>query len=385
MSISMSTADARRRLISWLALAQPSFSDGADGVRELLARLRHIQLDPLDAIGTNADLVALARVDGIARGDVYRHLGPDEGGLSVSFEHFAKVRCILPASFFPWYRDHMPRVPWWKNGREERLGPDVLAAVLAEVAERGPVSSKDLADQGRVRKLDWHGWKSTGRAATMALEVLWTRCEVVVSGKDAAGRRLYDVPSRAFPQVAAEPSTGWGDWALLHRVAAAGLLPLAMGPWWTTLRPERKDGTVQRLVESGALVEVTVQGASRGYLALPELLETSPSAPDDRLRILGPLDPLLWDRKLVAHAFDFEYVWEVYKPASKRRWGWYVCPLLHEGRLVGRIEARAKDDALTVQNLWWEPGGERPLALTRALERHAAACGVARVVRQDTN
>ena len=57
---------------------------------------------------------------------------------------------------------------------------------------------------------------------------------------------------------------------------------------------------------------------------------------DDRVRILGPLDPLLWDRNLVHHVFDFEYVWEVYKPAHQRRWGWYVCPLLQRDRLIGR-------------------------------------------------
>lgn len=95
------------------------------------------------------------------------------------------------------------------------------------------------------------------------------------------------------------------------------------------------------------------------------------------MRVLGPLDPLLWDRKLVRHAFGFDYVWEVYKPSSERRFGWYVCPLLHEGQLVGRIEARVTDGALVVERLWREEGRRIDEdALSLSLERHALACGV---------
>ena len=100
------------------------------------------------------------------------------------------------------------------------------------------------------------------------------------------------------------------------------------------------------------------------------------------MRILGPLDPMLWDRELVRCAFGFEYVWEVYKPEAQRRWGWYVCPLLHRGQLVGRLEGRVEGDVLTVSKLWREEG--RTLddaALDEALARHAAACGAKRVKR----
>jgi hypothetical protein len=100
------------------------------------------------------------------------------------------------------------------------------------------------------------------------------------------------------------------------------------------------------------------------------------------MRILGPLDPLLWDRGLVRLAFGFEYVWEVYKPASQRRWGWYVCPLLHRGQLVGRLEARVEEDVLRVDKLWREKGVKLDdAALDEALARHAKACGATRVRR----
>jgi uncharacterized protein YcaQ len=383
--------EARLRLLGWLGLAHDAericsptgpesaggmgVAPGQEAVRALLGRLRHIQLDPLDVIGTNADLVAMARLPGLARGDVYRHLGPDAAGQSGSFEHFAKVRCLLPPSFFPYYREHMPTVSWWKDGREERLGEGVLDAVLDEVRDRGPIAASALADHGRVEQLDWSGWKSTAKAATMALEVLWARCAVVVSGKDARGHRLYDVPERALPDWAHAAAGPWGRWAVGHRAAAAGLLPATMGPWWTTLRGQRTDGTVDRMVADGELVEVRVSGSGARYLCLAELLDRPAPGPDDRMRILGPLDPLIWDRKLVRHLFGFEYVWEVYKPSSQRRWGWYVVPLLHRGQLAGRLEARVRGETLQVSNLWWEPGAERGDALDQALEGHATACG----------
>jgi uncharacterized protein YcaQ len=143
------------------------------------------------------------------------------------------------------------------------------------------------------------------------------------------------------------------------------------------LREVRTSGVVEELLERGELVEVTIEGSTRRYLALPDFAKGRPRF-DDRVRILGPLDPLLWDRDLVRHLFGFDYVWEVYKPAAQRKWGWYVCPLLYRGALVGRIDARVERNALAVKKLWIE--GDVPFdAITTALERHAAACGATNV------
>lgn len=330
----------------------------------MLARLGCVQLDPLDRVGTNADLVAFARVDGLRRGDVHH------AWRGVAFEHFAKERCVLDARFFPHYRGRAVETPWWRHSeRMRRLTPDLLADVLAEVAERGPVASESLADRGQVERMDWSGWKGTGRVTALALEVLWTRCEVVCSGKDASGRRLYDLPGRALGAWAdAAPTGDFGEEMLLARVATAGLLSRAGGPQWSMLQEARTDGTVERLLEGGRLVEVRV--GRRPYLALP-----SPAvAPEDdgAVRILGPLDPLLWDRALVSDVFAFDYVWEVYKPAEKRVWGYYVCPLLQDGRLVGRMEARRDGPVLRVERLW---GDVDPARLGVALARLAVANG----------
>ena len=145
-------------------------------------------------------------------------------------------------------------------------------------------------------------------------------------------------------------------------------------------------------VEDGALVPVTVEGVRGERFVLPAeigLLEVA-GARRDRpgVAFLAPLDPFVWDRDFLRALYDFDYVWEVYVPAAKRRWGYYVLPILFGDRLVGRIEPRIDRRAgtLRVLDLWWEDGFD-PLAaagfveaLTDALEAHARFGEVGRIV-----
>src|SRR5215212_11220066 len=139
MLITISKVEARKRLVSHLGLAR-----NARTTLHVLERLRCIQLDPLDVIGTNADLVVMARVPRAHRGDVWRDLFPRH-----AFEHFAKERCILPVSAFPFYRErgHGAQTHWWRHAeREERVPADVVAAVLDEIRKLGPISARELTD-----------------------------------------------------------------------------------------------------------------------------------------------------------------------------------------------------------------------------------------------
>lgn len=382
MPLVLTRREACSYLVGHLGLRRWS-GRGAQGVRALLERLRCIQLDPLDPMGTNADLVAMARVRGIGRGDIYRHLYPGH-----AFEHFAKERCLLPASAFPSYRDRCAETRWWRHAeRLERLPPGLVETVLEEVRARGPMTAAELEDRGTVAPMEWQGWRSTSRAASMALDVLWTRCQVVVCGRTARGK-LFDVPERALPEVARKspavaresPAADFLGGAVVERVEAAGLLARAGGATWSMLAEARENGVADALVEEGVLEEVVVEGSPRRYLAPRGFRERRHPKADGLVRILGPLDPLLWDRGLVRQAFGFEYVWEVYKPLSARRWGWYVCPLLQGDALVGRVDAAIDGDALRVKRLWLEEPKPDPDPVREALERHAAACGAARVV-----
>ncbi len=336
----LSRDEARRRLLSWLGLCHP-LGEGAEGARTLLERLRCIQLDPLDSIGTNADLVARARVDGLARGEIYEALLPGH-----AFEHFAKERCLVPAERFPAYRARALQAPWWRlDERLQRIDEGLIAAVLEELRARGPLTVEEMEDRGRVEALDWAGWKGTSSATRMAMEVLWTRCEVVVCGRQGR-RKLYDLPERALgPLAELEPEEATAQ-LLADRVRACGLMSLKLGPWWSGLREQRgRAGTVR------------IEGVKGEFLCAEEFLDREIDEPDERLRVLGPLDPLLWDRDLVRAVFGFDYTWEVYTPAAKRRYGWYVVPLLHRGKLVGRMEGRTEGGRVEVVKLWEEEVG----------------------------
>jgi hypothetical protein len=358
------SADEARAILLGAAAIGASLGTGAEGVAALLDRVGAIQIDPIDRVGANADLVAFARVDGLVRGDVHRHTR------GRSFEHFAKERCLLHARYFPHYRGRAVETPWWRHSeRMKRLSPAVLDEVRAEVAERGPVAAQALTARGQTEAIDWNGWKGTSSLSSLAMEVLWTRCEVVASGRDARGRRLYALPEQLLGAWATARAEGdFAEQMLLERVRTAGLLARAGGPTWSMLQEARTDGTVGRLVAEGRLVEVRV--GRRPYLMLPDPPARLPD--DGALRILGPLDALLWDRALVRDAFGFDYVWEIYKPAPQRVWGYYVCPLLFGGALVGRLEARRDGRTLVVERRWGTPPED---ALGAALERLAGCNG----------
>ena len=372
--ISLSPDRARQILLHATGLLRRSPSPGLAGALTVLNALGCVQLDPLDRIGTNADLVLHARVDGTRRGDWARTM-PGH-----AFEHFAKERCLLPARLFPCYRTRAHQAPWWRlSERLKRLPQGILDEVLAELAERGPLTPKGLSARGKVEAMDWSGWKGTSDANAMALEVLWTRCLVVSAGRTPRGERIYDVPARALPEHETLPAPEPERALLMERVRGAGLLTTTQGPQWSMLSEVRTSPLVDQLVAEGALVKVEVTGSRRTYLTLPEHLDAPAEEPDDELRVLGPLDPLLWDRKLVAQIFNFDYIWEVYKPAEKREWGYYVTPLLYRGQLVGRIEARRQTTGgkhrIEVEKTWGEaPRPAFDLAMDRLIELQERAC-----------
>lgn len=367
--------EARLFMLGHHQLNRFSHQGSAEGLRKMLSQMRCIQLDPLSPMGTSPDMVALARCDLFRCGDLFALLFP--GGC---FEHFAKERCLLPPDAFPFYRDRVKRGIWprfnsWMAHCSSKVPEQVVAAVLADVRSSGPLLPSQLGDYGQVVPMDWQGWKGTAKMATMALEILWARCQIVVSGRKGR-EKLYDLPERALPEFADCPCGDYDRWSLLTRVDAAGLLPLNTGPHWSMLDDVRKSPLPAQLVDEGLLVVVSVSGSPRRYLAPAGFRGRLYPSPDDHLRILGPLDPLLWFRPLVLQIFDFEYIWEVYKPARVRRWGWYVCPLLHCGRLVGRLEGKFSDGLLNISNVWREPDVclDRD-ALSVALKRHVASLG----------
>jgi uncharacterized protein YcaQ len=207
-----------------------------------------------------------------------------------------------------------------------------------------------------------------------ALLEAYTFTGVLGLARRDGNRRYYDLLERLLPTELLQRDVTLPD-QLRHklhsRYRAHGLLGIGGGgdifgglgpakpdPRWpghpgrTALRDE--------LVENGDLVRVDVEGVSGKRFVLREevgLLDAPPEPPPS-VAFLPPFDPLVWDRRLLGSLFEFDYVWELFHPPARRRWGWYVLPILFRDRLVGRIEPRIDrtDASVLVLGLWWEQG-----------------------------
>ncbi len=353
---------ARRFLVArhFLAPAR-SLRGGPDAVLGVFRRLGSIQFDPIDVAGRTHDLMLHARVadyDPAWVDELYER--------REIFEAYNKGLSFVLASEFPWFRAPLRGSP----PRVLADSPEVAERVLERIRAEGPLSSADFEPE-RGTTLDWFGVPTnTVRAVLEASTYMGALGLARRDGK----RRYYDLLERLLPPELLGRKVPLRE-QLRHkmhsRYRAHGVLGASAGgdifgylgpakpiPEWpghpgrTALREE--------LVENEELVPVEVEGVKGKRFVLREevgLLEAPPEPPPS-VAFLPPFDPLVWDRALLASLFEFDYVWELFHPPAKRRWGWYVLPMLFRDRFVGRIEPRIDRAAGTVQviGLWWEEG-----------------------------
>jgi uncharacterized protein len=392
-------ATARRFLVMRHLLTPPrALPAEPDSVRTVVRRLGSLQFDPLDVTGRNHDLVLAARIAG------YRRAWTDDLLYRERwlYEAYNKGLSLLPTAELPMYR-----IGW----DLERDGHDGAAfaeheALVTELLDRirrdGPLSATDVEPR---QTIDWY-WRPTNQVRAL-LEAL-AEAGILALARREGNRRVYDLTERLFPaDLLAERRTEEEQrrHKLLSRYRAHGLLGASGGQSevWLGTGPTAADRYRRRdaLVAEGELIPVDVEGLRGLRLILAgevDILDTAARSVAAEGRVddgtatgvafIAPLDPFAWDRDLLRSLFAFDYVWEVYVPAAKRRWGYYVLPVLWGDRLVGRIEPRfdRKAKALRVMALWWEEGFD-PItspgfadALVDALRAHARFGDVSRVV-----
>jgi hypothetical protein len=355
-------AEAARRFLvarQFLAPAR-SLVGGSAAVLDVFRKLGSIQFDPLAVAGRSHDLVLHARVAG------YEPRWCDElYERREIFEAFNKGLSLVPVSEYAFFRGTLSRAA----PQTIADNPQVAKAVLDRVRAEGPLSSLDFERESGPTT-DWFGMPTN--AVRAVLEAYAVTGVLGLARRDG-NRRYYDLIERLLPAdvLAHDPPL---PERLLHkllsRYRAHGLLgvsgandifsgigPARPDPRWPEL-PGR-NALREELVELGDIVPVAVDGVGKRFVLREdvELLE-SPPEPAPTVAFLSPFDPLVWDRKLLASLFGFDYVWELFIPPERRRWGWYVLPILFGDRLVGRIEPRIDRDGDRVQvlDLWWEDG-----------------------------
>lgn len=394
MTVSVSQQAARRFLVARHMLAPPrSAPPGPEGVLEVFRRLGSVQFDPLSVAGRNHDLVLHARVADYDPAWAAELLYERRE----LFEAYNKGLSLLPTSELPWFR-----VSWRIDGPLHERGvladhAEAAERVLERIRAEGPLSSLDFE---RGPSVDW--WWAPTSVARAVLEA-YAVSGVLGLARREGNRRYYDLIERLFPaELLAEevPEREQIRHKLLSRFRAHGLLgtggnaELWLGTGRARRNPERPDELSRaelrdELVAEGELVPVVVEGLRGARFVLREEVDllSAPPEPPRSVTFLAPLDPLVWDRQLLGTLFGFEYVWEVYVPERKRRWGYYVLPLLFEDRLVGRIEPRIdrRSGSVQVLGLWWEPGFDPRRAdgfveaMREALAAYARFAGAARL------
>ena len=356
------TAEAARRFLAARHLLAParSLKGGPDAVLEVFRRLGSIQFDPLAVAGRNHDLVLHARVSSYdpAWCDVLYERRE-------IFEAYNKGLSLVPAEEFPWFRGTLSQ----NAPRVLAENPEVAEKVLERIRAEGTLSALDF-ERERGRTIDWFGAPmNTVRAVLEAYAVTG----VLGLARRDGNRRYYDLLERLLPAHLLRRSIPLREQLrhkLLSRYRAHGLLGVGGADIFGGLgsakpdreRPEHPGRTPLReeLVADRELVPVEIEEVRGKRFLLKEevgLLE-SPPEPPPSVAFLPPFDPLVWDRGLLESLFEFDYVWELFFPPAKRRWGWYVLPMIFRDRFVGRIEPRIDRAGGQVQvlGLWWEDG-----------------------------
>jgi len=382
-SIDLSRDVARRFLVLRHLLAPPrALPAEPESVLRVMDRVGSLQFDPLEIAGRNHDLVLLSRIAGYRRDWTDRWLYQDR----VLYETYNKMLSIVPTAELPWYR-----LTWDRNHAEHAGGTfdehaPLVEELLGRIRDGGPLLPRDVGPRAAI---EWY-WRPTNQVRAI-LEAL-SEAGILGISRRERNLRVYDLVERLFPaELLAQRVPEWEQrrHRLLSRYRAGGLLGAGGQSelWYGTGRnaAERKVLRAE-LVARGEIVPVAVEGVKGERFVvdseLPILEQAGrevaagepPGGVARGVAFLAPLDPLCWDRDLLRKLFDFDYVWEVYVPAAKRRWGYYVLPILFGDRLVGRIEPRIERRAGTLRmaGLWWEDGFD-PLAADGFAPAFAAA------------
>jgi hypothetical protein len=381
MTVTMTREQARRFILSKQGLLGKYRFAGKEGTYQYVRQAGCIQYDPVDVCGKNAELTLQSRVRGFTKKMLADLLYKDR----LLVDYTDKELSIWPREdwpFFSSYRDTSKL-----HGAGFPGIPELEEQAVAYIRENGPVSSDTLPIQGKVfwhSSMHWSGnWHGTSPAARSVLEQLYTDGVLLIHHKNGS-RKFYDLADKYFSQDllnAKNPcpdETSFRAWRIRRRIGAVGLLWNRRSDAFLGIEmtAEQRNAAFEKLEAEGTIRKTVVEGIRSPLYFLTEDLPLVEAVLSDaidlrqRLEFLAPLDPVLWDRKLVEAIWDYQYSWEIYTPAEKRKFGYYVLPMLYGEKLAGRIEAAAdrKAETLVIKNIWYEPGIRQTKKLNAAVD-----------------
>jgi uncharacterized protein len=391
----LTIAHARRLALyaQGLATAPPRKRPGPTEITALTERIGCLQLDPVSPVARSPLLVLHARL-GAFDDDLLDRTAYEEKRL---FDYWAHEASLVPVSDLPLHRVEMrtyldgtsPRVKLTREFYEANR--EFADAIVEELRERGPLPARELEDRSTEpwRHGYWTDEISPSQTITRMLLILWTIGRIGVAGRAGTARR-WDVMERCLPPNPPGEELSAEEMTRRAALRAVGMLGVARLPHVRAhfLRGQYVGlpGALEELADAGELERVSVGDRRGTWYARPEDLDgVEDLPPGDRTLALSPFDNVLCDRARTAELFGFDHRLEIYVPAKKRRWGYYVLPILHRERFVARADlAYDRDDGVLrvlsfhrEEGVRWSSAVER--RVTAAMERLAAWRGASGV------
>ena len=388
--IGLSADEARRAALCAQGLlggtVVPKSEAGRErAVGDMLEHLGAVQLDTISVLARSHELVAYARLGAIGRTAVESAYWDGES----AFEYWSHAACILPMSEWPWFafrrRYHARKGCTWRDAPSIKE----LKRVLKLLANDGPMTVSEMGG-GRLGG-QWWSWSETKNALEWHLIV----GDVAVTRR-SKWKRVYDLPERVVPPDLLE-QRGWTDDAGIHGPSDAECLRrlVMLGGHSVGVGTASDIADIHRLgitetmahIDATDLVEVTVRGWDQRAWASPAALDWLSTSDRARSRttLLSPFDSLIWNRDRMERIFGMEHRIEAYTPAAKRVHGYFAMPVLHGGRLVGRVDPGREKATLVAKRVTLEttrggaPVGGAIEGTARALREAAAWVGADRI------
>jgi uncharacterized protein YcaQ len=373
-TLELSLAQARRLAVAGTLL--DGSLDGSERILDVVRKIGYLQLDPTNAVARSHLIVLFSRLGPYDVAKLERLLAQQK-----LYEYSA---AIVLGEEYPRHLALMQKFPHQFGGgypaNIERWLADNAAlheAIVAQLAERGPLPSRDLVDVSQ------RAWKSTGwtneRNVTRMLELLWAKGEVLVHGR-AGGQRLWALADSVLPRTEPVPFDEVERQVALRSLRGLGVAtaqqvqdePFVAGPF---------RGINKLVPELDGVERVAVEGQKGTWYAHRDdlkLLDRPEAGPYTTL--LSPFDPLIRNRKRTVALWGFDFRLEIYVPKEKR-WGFFVLPVLHGDDLVGRIDPTLdrKAGVLRINAIKWEPGAPKDVPLEATVARLADFLGATRV------
>lgn len=340
-----------------------------------MKQLGCIQFDPLNKVGENSHLVLQSRIKNYSKG-LLEDLLYQERKLLDGWDKNMAIYAIEDWPYFHQYRDRA----YQRHVNKESI-KKILPAVREAIHKKGPLSSIDL---GFDEKVDW-AWAPT-RAARAALDSMYSWGELIVHHK-VGTRKVYDFAEKYIPEnifLMEDPNQTkeeYYQWHIKRRISGVGMLWSLSGSnaWLGIMGWKKKILTdaLKSLLAKKEILEIEVEGIKYPlYIAAEEEALLSNTLQNNltinkQISFIAPLDNLLWDRRLIKELFNFDYVWEVYKPVRERKYGYYVLPVLYGDKFIARCEpiCNYEKGELLIKNWWWEERVKKTAKLEKAIKK----------------